>query len=549
MASASTLDDPAFKAGQPIIAQVVTALTNGTSVLVTGLAGTATLLDEVASLLAASRMRVLRVQPPYQLTAFMQQVAPSIPEADDSLLESAYNALTVLDAAYDRNVLLVEDAHLLPGVTLRYIETTLCAGSTLCVVLAGSPSILNTLVSDGLGGLRKRLSLHLSLPASAPVMPLTAAAPQASSDWMDKPARVQAGPDAVGIPFPAAGVRSDMTAFGKGRCDTFSEETASRSSADRHSRSSNLAWCLTGIFGTACAGMIALQLTGRLRGEGRSPGVRSSFAGIQSQPTGMVAPSNAHPETAPAPASNASGAGAAAPKLTEIMVTASVAEPEVVEFPAVVFRMGSNEDSSEKPPHVVALAPFILAKKATTVREWGQCVLAKACTYVPKGKPDEPVTNVSWDDARQYVAWLSTATMQPYRLPTEAEWEYAARAGAETRYSWGNAMLPGKTSCKGCGEPVSLQNPPRVDAFPPNGFGLYGMGGGVAEWVADCWHRNYQGATHNGSTAWDSPECRERVLRGGSWMDEASALQVSSRGYYDDSVRYPTHGFRVARSR
>lgn len=219
-------------------------------------------------------------------------------------------------------------------------------------------------------------------------------------------------------------------------------------------------------------------------------------------------------------------------------------------LPGGEFRMGSNDDPSERPPHVAVLAPFLLADKAVTVREWQQCVDAKACPAVTKGRPSEPVTNVSWDDATLFAAWLSRTTGQPYRLPTEAEWEYAARAGTSTRYAWGDAMAPCRASCKGCGGAVSLlQSPPGVDAYPPNAFGFYGMGGGAKEWVADCWHRNYQGASRSRSIPWDASNCRERVLRGGSWMDAASSIGVSSREYYDAAVRYPTHGFRVARSK
>ncbi len=222
--------------------------------------------------------------------------------------------------------------------------------------------------------------------------------------------------------------------------------------------------------------------------------------------------------------------------------------PEMMTVPGGKFLMGSNDDPSERPAHTVAVAPFLLAKHATTVREWQGCVEAGVCTLVPKGEPDEPVTNVSWDEASQYVAWLSRVTVEYYRLPTEAEWEYAARAGSQTRYSWGNTFVPGKASCKNCGgEAVSLRQPPRVDAYPPNLFGLYGMGGGVAEWVADCWHRNYQNAPHDGAISWDISDCREHVLRGGSWMNEMSELRVSSRNFYDASVRYPTHGFRIVR--
>lgn len=226
----------------------------------------------------------------------------------------------------------------------------------------------------------------------------------------------------------------------------------------------------------------------------------------------------------------------------------AISEPNMVTLPGGVLRMGSNDDRSERPSHVVLIEPFLLARAAVTVREWQGCVDAKRCTLRPKGRADQPVTNVSWDDANQYAAWLSSATGKSYRLPTEAEWEYAARAGTETRYSWGNVMVSGKASCKGCGEPVSMQNPPAAEAYPPNPFGLVGMGGGVAEWVADCWHRDYQDAPRSGSTAWDAPDCRERVLRGGSWMADPKYLRTSSRDSYDASVRYPTHGLRLART-
>ena len=225
-----------------------------------------------------------------------------------------------------------------------------------------------------------------------------------------------------------------------------------------------------------------------------------------------------------------------------------VAEPQMVMLPGGILRMGSNEDQSERPVHTVLIEPFLIARAAVTVQEWQACVDAKACTLQPKGRPDQPVTNVSWDDANRYAAWLSGATGKPYRLPTEAEWEYAARAGTETRYPWGNAMVSGKASCKGCGEPVSMQNPPAAEAYPPNPFGLFGMGGGVAEWVADCWHRDYGDAPRIGTSAWDAPDCRERVLRGGSWVADAKDLRPSSRDSYDASVRYPTHGLRLAQT-
>jgi formylglycine-generating enzyme required for sulfatase activity len=229
-------------------------------------------------------------------------------------------------------------------------------------------------------------------------------------------------------------------------------------------------------------------------------------------------------------------------------VLPTIPQPDMVTLPGGVLRMGSNDDYSERPVHTVLIEPFLMARSAVTVQQWQACVDAKACTLQPKGRQDQPLTNASWDDANQYAAWLSVATGKHYRLPTESEWEYAARAGTDTRYPWGNAMAPGKASCKGCGEPVSIQNPPAVEAYPPNPFGLFGMGGGVAEWVADCWHRDYGDAPRIGTSAWNVPDCRERVLRGGSWMADAKYLRPSSRDYYDASVRYPTHGLRLVRT-
>ena len=226
---------------------------------------------------------------------------------------------------------------------------------------------------------------------------------------------------------------------------------------------------------------------------------------------------------------------------------APVKEPEMVAVPGGSFKMGSNEDRSEQPVHRVSIKPVLIGKYPVTVGEWQGCVLAKACTHIARGDDEAPVSNVSWDDAQQFTAWLSQATGKNYRLLSEAEWEYAARAGTETAYWWGNSVKPGMAGCKGCGEPYDFRQPRKPGSFPPNPFGLYDMGGGVAEWVADCWHKDYHGAPTDGSP-WTAPDCRDHVLRGGSWRDDPTYARVSSREYYDTGVRYVTHGFRVARS-
>jgi formylglycine-generating enzyme required for sulfatase activity len=172
---------------------------------------------------------------------------------------------------------------------------------------------------------------------------------------------------------------------------------------------------------------------------------------------------------------------------------------------------------------------------------------AKACSYAPKGDDDAPVSNVSWTDTQQFVTWLSQVTYRSFRLPSEAEWEYAARGGTGSRYWWGNAMKPGFADCRGCGGPQEAVQPTKVGTRPANPFGVHDIGGGVAEWVEDCWHKNYRGAPADGS-AWLEPDCRERVLRGGSWNNDPGDVRPASRDFYDAPVRYPTHGFRLARS-
>jgi len=221
--------------------------------------------------------------------------------------------------------------------------------------------------------------------------------------------------------------------------------------------------------------------------------------------------------------------------------------PEMVRVPGGSFRMGSNEDPSEMPVHLVTVAPFAIGRYPVTIGEWEQCVSANACDPAAPGAMTAPVLNVSWLDAQKFVEWLSKSTGQLYRLPSEAEWEYAARGGTTGRYWWGEKVTPSMASCKGCSETYNPRQPPDVGRFPPNPFGLHDMTGSVSQWVADCWQPTYQGAPTDGS-ARKVANCRENVLRGGSWRNDASYARSASRAYYDTSVRYPTHGFRVARS-
>jgi formylglycine-generating enzyme required for sulfatase activity/class 3 adenylate cyclase len=221
--------------------------------------------------------------------------------------------------------------------------------------------------------------------------------------------------------------------------------------------------------------------------------------------------------------------------------------PELVEIPNGKFQMGSREDAAEQPVHEVAVRRFALARVPVSVGEWRRCFEAQACGFMPAGPDNAPARGISWNDAQQYVSWLSRTSGERYRLPSEAEWEYAARGGTSSRYWWGDAMLPKMVNCRGCGEPYDTNAPLGVGSAAANPFGLFDMGGGISQWVADCWHATYQAAPSDG-TPWEAPGCRDRVLRSGSWRTGADAVRPASRTGYEAAIRHPSHGFRVARS-
>lgn len=224
--------------------------------------------------------------------------------------------------------------------------------------------------------------------------------------------------------------------------------------------------------------------------------------------------------------------------------------PVLVRVPAGSFMMGNDKgDPSERPVHRVTIAkPFALGMYEVTVGEWRACIQEGGCTDMPRMvNPTDgtPVHNLHWQDAQAYVAWLSRKTGQRYRLPSEAEWEFAARAGTTTPYWWGGESGT-HADCDGCGGPHEHLTPIAAGSYKANPFGLHDMNGGVAEWVEDCWNKSYHGAPDDGS-AWTRGDCRKRVLRGGSWRDKPEAINGTVRNSYDIDVRYLTNGFRVAR--
>ncbi len=221
---------------------------------------------------------------------------------------------------------------------------------------------------------------------------------------------------------------------------------------------------------------------------------------------------------------------------------------EMVEIPEGQFQMGdlSGEGQhDESPVHEVTVSSFWLSKHEITFAQYD---LFSANKDKPDdsgwGRGNRPVTNVTWDNAQEYAKWLSEKTGAKFRLPSEAEWEYAARAGSKTKYSWGNTISCGNADYN-YGECSAWGTSP-VGLFKPNGFGLYDMSGNAWEWVNDCYHNNYDKAPLDGS-AWVTGSCYSHVLRGGSWNNLPDRLTVSYRAQNSSNYHYSNTGFRLVR--
>lgn len=238
--------------------------------------------------------------------------------------------------------------------------------------------------------------------------------------------------------------------------------------------------------------------------------------------------------------------------------------PEMVEVLAGTFTMGSPESepgrtSAEGPLRNVSVATsFAAGRFAVTFAEWDACVAAGGCNnYRPGdrgwGRERRPVINVSWNDAKAYVAWLSNRSGKSYRLLSEAEREFMTRAGTTTPFWWGSSISTDQANFNGN---FSYNNGPKgeyrartvpVDWFQPNPWGIYQVHGNVWEWVEDCWSDSYKGAPTNGSV-WIAGDCGRRVLRGGSWHFNPQVLRSAFRGGFASGYRNDDVGFRIART-
>jgi formylglycine-generating enzyme required for sulfatase activity len=253
--------------------------------------------------------------------------------------------------------------------------------------------------------------------------------------------------------------------------------------------------------------------------------------------------------------------------------------PKLTVLPAGAFMMGSpasepNRGDGEGPQHKVTIAyPLAVgtfdvtrAEYAAFIADTGYAPKDDDGCYVWNGKSfdkragtgwnrpgfdqtdTDPVVCVSWDDANAYAAWLSRKTGHTYRLLSEAEWEYAARAGTTTAYYWGNDAEQGHADCFRCGTAWwgGKRSAPS-GSFPPNAFGLFDMSGNVWQWVTDCYQDSYAATPTNGDAA-TGGDCDYRVLRGGSWYGRARYTRVANRDRDISMGRYSTDGFRVART-
>lgn len=236
----------------------------------------------------------------------------------------------------------------------------------------------------------------------------------------------------------------------------------------------------------------------------------------------------------------------------------------MVVIPAGSFVQGSPEDepqsnSNERPQREVSVPAFAMGQTEVTFDQWDACVADGGCTNNPDdplgwGRGNRPVILVSWDDAQEYVDWLSAKTGHDYRLPSESEWEYATRAGTTSRFNTGDcittdqANFDGRTPAEGCPTGTYRGQTMPVGSFEPNAFGLYDTHGNVWEWLEDCWNDNYEGAPLDGS-AWRSGDCSQAIVRGGSfgsfggeWVRSAFRLGQPRSDFYIN------FGVRVARS-
>ena len=230
------------------------------------------------------------------------------------------------------------------------------------------------------------------------------------------------------------------------------------------------------------------------------------------------------------------------------------AGPDMVVIPAGSFDMGSPGTSryrEERPRHNVNVKKFAFSKYEITFEQYEKFAAATG-RRIPDNlyldKATHPVLFVTWDDAFYYTQWLSEQTGSEYRLPTEAEWEYAAGVGNRSPYWWGYNMEPNMAHCaRGCSTRFDPKKPTAIGSFDPNQFGVYDTAGNVAEWVEDCWHEDYTNAPTNGNKAWVGGDCVYRAVRGGAYSSPEDSIRHAKRDKFKSDQLYDHIGIRIVR--
>lgn len=217
-------------------------------------------------------------------------------------------------------------------------------------------------------------------------------------------------------------------------------------------------------------------------------------------------------------------------------------------IPAGSFQMGDTVDSYAQPVHKVSIKPFLIGLYEVTFAEYAQF-----CAATRRELPDDngwgmgnrPVINVSWQDAVAFTEWLSAQSGRKFRLPSEAEWEYAARGGTTTPFPWGTKLGKNRANCNGCGSAWDNKSTAPVGSFKPNGYGLYDVIGNVYEWCLDQLHDNYQGAPGDGSPWLQDSKSTDRIYRGAAFNQPPVEMTVSKRCWDNPESRHSANGFRV----
>ncbi len=225
--------------------------------------------------------------------------------------------------------------------------------------------------------------------------------------------------------------------------------------------------------------------------------------------------------------------------------------PEMVVVGPGSFIMGQYGVRRSSPPHQVTIGRgFSIGRYDVTFDEYDACVADHGCQGPTRdygwGRGRRPVVDISWDDAVVYAAWLSHRTGRRYRLPSEAEYEYAMRAGSTDAFWFGNDIGRNAANCNGCGSAWDNRMTAPVGSFAPNAFGIYDAVGNISRWVQDQWHANYDGAPTDGSV-WANGDPLRRVIRGGSWFNGPDFLHSAYRNADTSRVRNGKIGFRIAR--